>query len=187
LLESVAVPTSAFVLLVDDIPDHVHVYGGALRARGYRVQLVHTAAEALAFCAKTTPHCVVIDIRLPDLPGWELCSRLKADPRNKKTPIILLAPDLSNHSVTASRAAGCASWLMRPAIADDVARAVEHVLAHGASEPDDQEAAVLTTQACPACTSDKVRAGVRIGPVQYWVCRACNVRWRIEAPGEATA
>lgn len=180
-------PTSPLVLLVDDIPDHVQLYGAALRARGYRVQLVHTAREALDYCAAATPACIVIDVRLPDLPGWELCGRLKADQRHADTPVVLLAPDLSSQSVTASRAAGCASWLMRPASPDDVARAVEQVLSHGAAEPDSHEAALLTSHSCPACASDELRAGVRVGPVQYWTCRACNVRWRVEAQGEATA
>ncbi len=181
------VRTSALVLLVDDIPDHVHVYGGALRARGHRVQLAHSAREALDYCAGTTPDCIVIDVRLPDLPGWDLCSRIKADPRYKDIPIVLLAPDLSSRSVAASRGAGCASWLMRPAPPDDLVRAVEHVLSHEAAEPDSDAAAVLKAQECPACASDEVRAGVRVGPVQYWTCRACNVRWRVDAQGEATA
>jgi hypothetical protein len=100
---------------------------------------------------------------------------------------VILAPELTKDSAATSRDVGCASWLMRPAVADDVVRAVEHVLATGSHEPATHDAAMLASQDCPACGSDAVRGGVRVGPVQYFVCRACGVRWRIDAQGEATA
>jgi CheY-like chemotaxis protein len=181
------VETSALVLLVDDIPDHMHLYDATLRARGYRVHLEATGAAALAFAARVRPDCIVIDVRIPDMTGWELCKRLKSDARLKDVPVVVLAPDLSKASAAASRGVGCAAWLMRPAVADDVAWAVTHVLAAGTSEPAGPADARLATNDCPACTSEQVFAGVRVGPVQYFACRSCGVRWRLDAKGEATA
>jgi len=174
------------ILLVNDIPDHMWSYEAAFRARGYEVRLLTTARDALAAAPQLLPRCLVIDVRLPDMSGWELCRRLKAHSATAHIPVVMLAPDVSRQSVQESRRAGCASWLMRPASPEDVVRAVEHVLAGGGGHPELHKA-VIDSRPCPACDSDDVRAGVRIGPVQYFVCKACSVRWRVEAPGEATA
>jgi CheY-like chemotaxis protein len=175
-----------FVLLVNDIPDHRQQYEAALRARGYDVRLVSTGADALEVAATVQLEGVVIDVRLPDMTGWELCGQIKAIQRHCDVPIVILAPDLSKDSVTRSREAGCASWLMRPAAADDVARAVEQVLAERRSEPI-AGGAVMSARCCPACDGDEITGGVRIGPVQYFRCRLCGLRWRSNAQGEATA
>ena len=160
-------------------------YEAAIRARGYDVRLVSAGAQALAMAATARLDCVVIDVRLPDMTGWELCRQIKAIHRHCEVPIVILAPDLSKESVERSREAGCASWLMRPAAADDVARAVEHVLAERRGEPIGG-AVVMSALNCPACDGDEITAGVRVGPVQYFRCRLCGVRWRIDAQGEAT-
>ena len=174
------------ILLVNDIPDHMRSYEAALRSRGYRVYLRTTGADTLADAPELRPQCIVIDVRLPDMPGWELCRRLKVDAKLTTVPVVMLTPDASRQSLQESRLAGCASWLMRPASPDDVVRAVEHVLSHGGGYPELHNA-LLDPRACPACESDQVRAGVRIGPVQYFVCRSCQMRWRADAAGAATA
>jgi CheY-like chemotaxis protein len=174
------------ILLVNDIPDHMWAYHSAFRARGYDVRLVTNAADTRVAAPQVRPRCIVIDLRLPDMSGWELCRRLKAHPVTARVPVVILAPDLSRQSLLNSRAAGCASWLMHPAMPDDVVRAVEHVLAHGGGHPELHDA-LIDSHPCPACDSDNVRAGVRVGPVQYFLCKACNMRWRVEAPGQATA
>jgi CheY-like chemotaxis protein len=177
---------TGWILLVNDIPDHRRTYEASLRARGYQVRLITTGAEALELTRVARPRCCVIDERLPDMTGWELCRRLKADPRLADLPVVMLAGSVSRQTLQSSRLAGCASWLMRPGAPDDLVRAVEHVLGHGAGQPDMHDA-LIGARDCPACDSDDVRAGVRVGPVQYFTCKSCSMRWRVEAPGEATA
>jgi DNA-binding response OmpR family regulator len=173
-------------LLVDDIPDHTRAYESAFRARGYAIRLATNGADALRLIREATPSCLVIDVRLPDMTGWDLCRRLKSDKAWNHLPVVMLSDDVSRQSLQASRLAGCASWLMRPAAPDDVVRAVEHVLAHGAAQPE-MHNALIDARQCPACDSDELRAGVRIGPVQYFMCRVCKMRWRVDVHGEATA
>ncbi len=65
------------VLLVNDIPDHVVTYHNALAAHGFRVLLARTGTEAMELLRGTIPECAVIDLRLPDMSGWDLCSWIK--------------------------------------------------------------------------------------------------------------
>ena len=74
-------------------------YEAAIRARGYDVRLVSAGAQALAMAATARLDCVVIDVRLPDMTGWELCRQIKAIHRHCEVPIVILAPDLSKESV----------------------------------------------------------------------------------------
>ncbi len=178
--------STGWILLVNDIPDHMRSYEAAFRSRGYQVRLTTTAADAMALTRQVRPACVVIDVRLPDMSGWELCRKLKADQRLAAVPVVMLAPDISRESLEASRSSGCASWLMRPAPPDDVVHAVGHVLADGNGHPEVHNA-VIGARQCPSCDGDDLRAGVRIGPVQYFTCRKCHMRWRVDAQGEATA
>ncbi len=175
------------ILLVNDIPDHKDLYAAALRARGYRVVQAHTGDAALGLAARHSPRCMVIDLRLPDMSGWELCRHMKADRGLRTIPVVVLARDVSRISARQSRETGCSAWLARPTVADDLVRAVEHVLASGQSKPASHEDAILGVRECPACTSEEIRAGVRVGPVQYYGCVACGGRWRVDAQGEAIA
>jgi DNA-binding response OmpR family regulator len=177
----------ASVLLVNDIPDHHGFYEAALRARGYDVAVVHTGADAMREARAAVPDCTVIDVRLPDVSGWDLCAQFKADTVLRRVPIVMLAQDVSRASADQGRRTLCNSWLARPTIADDVVRAIEHVLAQGTSEPASEEDAILGVTQCPACESDRIRAGVGVGAVQYYCCTACGLCWRVELSGEATA
>lgn len=174
------------VLLVNDIPDHMRSYEAALRARGYQVRLTTSGAEALGTAPQMQPDCAVIDVRLVDMTGLELCRLLKAEAGLAQLPVVMLVADVSKQSLQHSRLAGCAAWLMRPGSPDDLVRAVEHVLAHGGGHPE-MHNALINACACPACESENVRAGVRIGPVQYFTCKGCRFRWRVDAQGSATA
>ena len=176
-----------FVLLVDDIPDHMHVYEAALRARDYRVSLAETGGEALTLAAANRPDCILIDERLSDMRGWDLCRQFKADPVLAQIPIVMLAQELTAQAAAAGKQVGCDAWLARPAVPDDLVRAIEAVLSKGTSVPEGPADAVLGVSTCGACESARVRAGVRVGPAQYYVCLDCGFRWRAEANGEATA
>jgi DNA-binding response OmpR family regulator len=181
------VAQSDAILLVNDIPDHKDLYAAALRARGYHVMQAHTGDAALGLAAQRTPQCIIIDLRLPDMTAHDLCCALKTDRALAKVPIVMLARDVSRQSARASREAGCSAWLARPTVADDLVRAVEHVLSLGVSQPANHDEAVLGVRECPACSSEEIRAGVRVGPVQYYGCVSCGGRWRVEAQGEAIA
>jgi CheY-like chemotaxis protein len=172
--------TAELVLLVNDIPDHARVYVEAMKRRGYQVRLARTGQEALTHVEGAPPDCVVIDLRLPDMSGWELCRRLRSGDRCSEVPIVVLTPDVSRTSAEDSVKAGCHAWLTHPAVAEDVARAVARVLERNAVHPPSSDEALLSLTLCPACGSERVRPTLRVSPVQYYCCYGCRFCWRVE-------
>jgi CheY-like chemotaxis protein len=85
--------TRTTVLIVDDVPASRYAIGAVLRRAGHRVVPVATAGEALVeldvrLRAGALPDVALIDVGLPDMSGFELCRRLKAQPPMSALPIV---------------------------------------------------------------------------------------------------
>ncbi len=79
------------VLLIDDEPDLVEAVAFSLRQEGLRTRSAHTGREGLRLARLApAPDLILLDLMLPDLPGTEICRRLRADPQTAGVPIIML-------------------------------------------------------------------------------------------------
>lgn len=172
--------SSALILLVDDIPDHATTYARALRADGFRLHLASSGEEALDLARTMPPDLVVVDVRLPDMTGWDLCRRLKSDETIGSPPVVVLTAEVSRECAKESAELGCKAWLAHPTRADDLVRAVRQVLASDLDVPPTPDAALLGVTACAGCGEGRIRATLRVGLIQQYACLACGFRWRVE-------
>lgn len=78
------------VLLVDDERDLLSVLDFNLRAAGFETVLATRGEEALLALKRRIPDLVLLDLMLPDIPGTEVCRRIKADPRTRQVPVVML-------------------------------------------------------------------------------------------------
>jgi two-component system phosphate regulon response regulator PhoB len=78
------------VLLVDDERDLLSVLDFNLRAAGFETVLATRGEEALLALKRRIPDLVLLDLMLPDIPGTEVCRRIKADARTKHVPVVML-------------------------------------------------------------------------------------------------
>ena len=78
------------VLLCDDERDLLSVLDFNLRAAGYETILATRGEEALLALRRRVPDLVLLDLMLPDLPGTEVCRRIKSDPRTRHVPVVML-------------------------------------------------------------------------------------------------
>ena len=77
-----------------------------LLARGYEVIAARNGNAALAICPHLQPDLVLLNEFLPDIHGFEVCRRLKADPRNRLTPVVLLKASGDSSDVSQGFEAG---------------------------------------------------------------------------------
>lgn len=79
------------ILVVDDIADNLKILSRTLSQQGYRVRCAKNGATALLGASKILPNLILLDIKMPDLDGYEVCRRLKADKKTRHIPVIFLS------------------------------------------------------------------------------------------------
>ncbi|MCE1235765.1 MAG: PleD family two-component system response regulator [Hyphomicrobiales bacterium] len=78
------------VLVVDDIPANVKLLEARLGAEYFDVVTALSGEEAIAQCVRTLPDLVLLDVMMPGMDGFEVCRRLKADPRTLHIPVVMV-------------------------------------------------------------------------------------------------
>jgi putative two-component system response regulator len=101
------------VLAVDDTPANLNLLSQLL-GKAYRVQLAVSGAKALELAQRRAPDIVVLDVMMPELDGYEVCRRLKADPRTRDVPVIFLTALNSADDETRAFDAGGADFVAKP-------------------------------------------------------------------------
>jgi CheY-like chemotaxis protein len=67
------------ILLIDDKPTNLHVLTAMLKDRGHKVRAVTTGQMGLVVARTANPELILLDIRMPEMDGYEVCRRLKDD------------------------------------------------------------------------------------------------------------
>ncbi len=121
--------SDSLVLLVDDEPDQVEMYQLALEFSDFEVVAAYTGADAVARARDHQPAAIVLDLRMPDMTGWEVCDALKTDPRTEDIPVIILTAAASPTLSRQAAASGCAAYLLKPCSPDRLIRTLREVIA----------------------------------------------------------
>jgi PAS domain S-box-containing protein len=79
------------VLIADDTLDSLRLLSDALSEQGYDVRSVTSGQLALASARAAQPDLILLDIKMPDLSGYEVCQQLKADAQTREIPVIFLS------------------------------------------------------------------------------------------------
>lgn len=79
------------ILVVDDTLENLRLLATMLSDAGYKVRKAINAALALKAIKGANPDLILLDIKLPDIDGYEVCKRLKADPQTATIPIIFIS------------------------------------------------------------------------------------------------
>jgi signal transduction histidine kinase len=78
------------ILVVDDNAANRALARETLEDEGYRVVVADGGAEALAIFERERPDCVLLDVRMPNVDGFEVCERIRALPLGSETPVVFL-------------------------------------------------------------------------------------------------
>lgn len=81
----------AKILIVDDTPENLRLLSAALRQQQYEVGSAISGSMALALARNILPDLVLLDIRMPELNGYEICRQLKADLTTQDIPVIFIS------------------------------------------------------------------------------------------------
>ncbi len=81
----------AKVLIVDDLPDNLRVLSATLGQKGYEVRCAKNGAMALRAAISAPPDLILLDVKMPDMNGYEVCQQLKASPATQDIPVIFMS------------------------------------------------------------------------------------------------
>jgi two-component system cell cycle response regulator DivK len=105
---------SPLVLVVDDYEDNRRMFAEYLRLAGFRTEVAGNGAEGLAKATALRPEVIVMDLAMPDLDGFEVTRRLRADEGTRRIPVIALTAFPIAYSRHAALEAGCDTYLSKP-------------------------------------------------------------------------
>jgi DNA-binding response OmpR family regulator len=116
------------VLIVDDQPDNLALLHDALDEAGYAVLVATDGASALQRARQAHPDVVLLDAVMPEMDGFEVARRLKADALTQAIPIVFMTGLTDTEHVVAAFAAGGADYVTKPIKPKEVlARIAAHV------------------------------------------------------------
>lgn len=102
------------ILIVDDDWMNREVLQAHLEAAGYQVQIANNGAKALEIAASQWVDLVLLDIRMPGMDGYEVCSRLREAENTRNIPVLLITALEDDDSKSKGLEVGADDFLTKP-------------------------------------------------------------------------
>ena len=116
------------ILVIDDEYGIAQLLQRQLEAVGFEVQTAGCASTALVYLETHQPDLVILDLRLPDISGYELCGTLRRIFDHAQLPIVILTGVEQCLEDLEREAAGADAYLRKPCHPDDLAHTVNQLL-----------------------------------------------------------
>jgi DNA-binding response OmpR family regulator len=123
------------ILVVEDDLNTADMLTSYFEAQGYEVTTVSWGKDALAFTAKVLPDLIMLDIRLPDIDGYEICRRLRGHRRTAQVPIIFLTERRERIDRLAGLELGAVDYVTKPFDIQELRLRVRNVLRRAGLQP----------------------------------------------------
>ena len=91
MTESQPSPYIADILIVDDTLANLQLLANMLKGEGYKVRPASSGVLALQAVAKKQPDLILLDIKMPEMDGYEVCSALKNNPQTRDIPVLFIS------------------------------------------------------------------------------------------------
>jgi DNA-binding NtrC family response regulator len=133
------------ILVIDDVPANLSLLADLLEPEGYQLLVASSGEEGLEVVRASLPSLILLDVMMPDLNGYEVCRRVKADPVTKEIPVIFITARDDEGSVVEGFRAGGIDYITKPLRREEVlARVRTHLSVHRLARDLKVQAAALT-------------------------------------------
>jgi two-component system sensor histidine kinase/response regulator len=107
-------PKRPCLLLVDDTPENIQILVGLLQG-DYELKVATRGAQALKICAQTPQlDLILLDVMMPEMDGYEVCRRLRAEPATREIPIIFITAKTEIDDVVRGFELGAQDYVSKP-------------------------------------------------------------------------
>ena len=118
----------ANILVVDDTPANLSLLSDTLIVQGYDIRCVVSGVTALKVTRSIQPDLILLDIVMPDLDGYQVCKKLKADPATQDIPIIFLSANNDTFDKVKAFDAGAVDYISKPFQLEEVLLRIKNQL-----------------------------------------------------------
>jgi diguanylate cyclase (GGDEF)-like protein/PAS domain S-box-containing protein len=102
------------VLIVDDVADNIRLLAEALKQEHVKTRFALSGPEALELVHAGQPDLILLDVMMPQMDGYEVCARLKADPATKEIPVVFVTASGDEQSELRGLQLGAADYVTKP-------------------------------------------------------------------------
>ncbi len=110
----------AVILVVDDERSGAEALSLLLQGAGYETVVAHSGPEALAIAQKTPPDLALLDVRMPDMDGFETCEKLHRLPGLADIPVIFLTGSSERAGIARAFATGARDYVTKPFLIEEL-------------------------------------------------------------------
>lgn len=126
--ETTVANIKANILIVDDQPDNLRTLSAILNHQGFKVRKAISGMMALETVRSDFPDLILLDIRMPQMDGYEVCALLKADPEMQRIPVIFLSALSDTADKVKAFSMGGADYITKPFQSEEVLARIQHQL-----------------------------------------------------------
>lgn len=120
--------TRGNILIVDDTPENLQVLSNTLSEQGYKVRCVVKGQMAIRAARSAPPDLILLDIKMPDMDGFEVCDRLKGDAQTSEIPVIFLSALDEVLDKVKAFSSGGADYITKPFQVEEVLARIKNQL-----------------------------------------------------------
>jgi CheY-like chemotaxis protein len=122
---------SAKILVVEDEPENRLLIGMVLTTEGYQVIPAVDGADALARMAQELPDLILLDLMMPQMNGFEVLERLRADPATVSVPVIVLTALAQERDIERAVSSGAQGYVIKPFEPDELLKHISQAIGAG--------------------------------------------------------
>ncbi|MGD2156899.1 MAG: response regulator [Anaerolineales bacterium] len=104
----------ACILFIDDDPYTLDAYTKAVEIFGHQAILASSGQQALDLAAEKCPDLIMLDVRMPDMDGFELLAHLQEDDATSSIPVVMLSAGPELDAAEQAKTAGAVDYLNKP-------------------------------------------------------------------------
>ncbi len=119
---------SSKILVVEDEPENRLLIGMILTTEGYQVIPAVDGADALARLAGDRPDLILLDLMMPQMNGFEVLERLRADPATAPVPVIVLTALAQERDIAHAVSCGAQGYVIKPFEPDELLKRIKQTL-----------------------------------------------------------
>lgn len=106
--------TDARILIADDTVRNLQILGDVLEREGFQINVAQNGKQAIDIAGKVIPDLILLDVMMPEMDGFEVCSALKADPDTAGIPVIFLTARVETDDIVRGFELGAVDYITKP-------------------------------------------------------------------------